>query len=443
MGAFDRAFLAIPPEVVRTTIRNNQKCFVLRDPQTGQLVDRFILVANIDAPDGGKAIVAGNERVIRARLADAKFFYETDLKTRLEDRLPKFEHIVFHEKLGTQAARIARIERLAVELAPAVRADVAKVQRAAKLCKADLLTDVVGEFPELQGLMGKYYAEAQGEDEAVAHASEDHYKPKGPDDLVPADPVSVAVALADKIDILAGFWAIDEKPTGSKDPYALRRAALGVIRVVLQNALKLPLRPLFDRLLAGWTERLRLSAPKAAAGSAEADLLSFFADRLKVQLREQGARHDLVDAVFALEGQDDLLLIFRRVEALGKFLDTDDGRNLLAGTKRATNILRIEEKRDGTTVAGAPDPALYGQAEERELAKAIDIAKAEASGAVAKEDFAAAMSAMAKLRPHVDAFFEKVTVNTDDKAVRANRLKLLNEIRAATLAVADFSRIER
>ena len=443
MGAFDRAFLAIPPEVVRTTIRNNQKCFVLRDPQTGQLVDRFILVANIEAPDGGKAIVAGNERVIRARLADAKFFYETDLKIRLEDRLPKFEHIVFHEKLGTQAQRIARIERLAVELAPVVGADVAKVQRAAKLCKADLLTDVVGEFPELQGLMGKYYAEAQGEDEAVAHASEDHYKPKGPDDLVPADPVSVAVALADKLDTLVGFWAIDEKPTGSKDPYALRRAALGVIRIVLQNALKLPLRPLFDRLLAGWTERLRLSSPKAAAGSAEADLLSFFADRLKVQLREQGARHDLVDAVFALEGQDDLLLIFRRVEALGKFLDTDDGRNLLAGTKRATNILRIEEKRDGTSVAGAPDPALYGQAEERALAKAIDIAKAEASGAVAKEDFAAAMSAMAKLRPHVDAFFEKVTVNTDDKAVRANRLKLLNEIRAATLAVADFSKIER
>jgi len=443
MGAFDRAFLAIPPEVVRTTIRNNQKCFVLRDPQNGQLVDRFILVANIEAPDGGKAIVAGNERVIRARLADAKFFYETDLKIRLEDRLPKFEHIVFHEKLGTQAQRIARIERLAVELAPVVGADVAKVQRAAKLCKADLLTDVVGEFPELQGLMGKYYAEAQGEDEAVAHASEDHYKPKGPDDLVPADPVSVAVALADKLDTLVGFWAIDEKPTGSKDPYALRRAALGVIRIVLQNALKLPLRPLFDRLLAGWTKRLRLSSPKAAAGSAEADLLSFFADRLKVQLREQGARHDLVDAVFALEGQDDLLLIFRRVEALGKFLDTDDGRNLLAGTKRATNILRIEEKRDGTSVAGAPDPALYGQAEERALAKAIDIAKAEASGAVAKEDFAAAMSAMAKLRPHVDAFFEKVTVNTDDKAVRANRLKLLNEIRAATLAVADFSKIER
>jgi glycyl-tRNA synthetase beta chain len=426
-GSFDRDFLSIPPEVIRTTIRNNQKCFVLRDPQTAQLVDKFILVANIEAPDGGKAIVAGNERVIRARLADAKFFYETDLKTRLEERLPKFEHIVFHEKLGTQAERIARIERLAVELAPVVGADVEKVRRAAKLSKADLLTDVVGEFPELQGLMGRYYAEAQDEDEAVAHALEDHYKPKGPDDLVPADPVSVTAALADKFDILASFWSIDEKPTGSKDPYALRRAALGVIRVLLDNGIRLPLLPVFGRTLAP---------------STSSDLLAFFADRLKVQLREQGARHDLVDAVFSLAGQDDLLLIARRVEALGKFLDSEDGKNLLAGTKRAANILRIEEKRDGTTFTGAPDPQLYRQAEEWELAKAIDLAKSEASAAVAREDYEAAMRAMAKLRPHVDAFFDKVTVNTDDKAVRANRLRLLNEIRAATLAVADFSRIE-
>jgi len=427
MGSFDREFLSIPPEVIRTTIRNNQKCFVLRDPQTAQLVDRFILVANIEAPDGGKAIVAGNERVIRARLSDAKFFYETDLKRRLEERLPKFEHIVFHEKLGTQAARIARIDRLAVELAPVVRADAEKVRRAAKLSKADLLTDVVGEFPELQGLMGRYYAEAQDEDEAVAHALEDHYKPKGPDDLVPADPVSIAVALADKFDILMSFWSIDEKPTGSKDPYGLRRAALGAIRILLDNGIRLPLLPAFGRTLA----------PGAAT-----DLLAFFADRLKVQLREQGARHDLVDAVFSLEGQDDLLLIARRVEALGKFLDTEDGKNLLAGSKRAANILRIEEKRDGTTFTGAPDPQLYAQAEERDLAQAIDVAKREASAAVAREDFAAAMRAMAKLRPHVDAYFDKVTVNTDDKPVRANRLRLLNEIRAATLAVADFSKFE-
>jgi glycyl-tRNA synthetase beta chain len=427
MGAFDRAFLSIPPEVIRTTIRNNQKCFVLRDPQTAQLVDRFILVANIEAPDGGKAIVAGNERVIRARLSDAKFFYETDLKTRLEERLPKFEHIVFHEKLGTQAERIARIERLAVELAPVVRADVEKVRRAAKLCKADLLTDVVGEFPELQGLMGRYYAQAQEEDEAVAHALEDHYKPKGPDDLVPADPVSIAVALADKFEILMSFWSIDEKPTGSKDPYGLRRAALGAIRILLDNGIRLPLLATFGRFLAP---------------GQSSDLLVFFADRLKVQLREQGARHDLVDAVFSLEGQDDLLLIARRVEALGKFLDSEDGRNLLAGAKRAANILRIEEKRDGTAFTGVPDPQLYAQAEERDLAKAIDAARSEASAAVAREDFEAAMRAMAKLRPHVDAFFDKVTVNTDDKPARANRLRLLNEIRAATLAVADFSRIE-
>jgi glycyl-tRNA synthetase beta chain len=441
MGSFDRSFLAIPPEVVRTTIRNNQKCFVLRDPQTGQLVDRFILVANIEAPDGGKAIVAGNERVIRARLSDAKFFYETDLKTRLEDRLSKFEHIVFHEKLGTQAARIARIERLAVELAPVVGADVAKVRRAARLCKADLLTDVVGEFPELQGLMGKYYAEAQGEDEAVAHASEDHYKPKGPDDLVPADPVSVAVALADKIDTLVGFWLIDEKPTGSKDPYALRRAALGVIRIVIDNRL-----PLNLRYLANWHATNAFARKEEDVREKVDTLMSFFEDRLTVQLREQKARHDLVGAVLdtgSLVGEAKLISIVDRVEALGKFLETDDGRNLLAGYKRATNILRIEEKRDSATFVGAPEAGLYRDAEERALAQAIDVAKTETAAAVAREDFAAAMSAMAKLRPHVDAFFEKVTVNTDDKAVRANRLKLLNEIRAATLAVADFSKIER
>jgi len=454
MGSFDEAFLAIPDEVIRATIRANQKCFVLRDPQTARLVNKFILVANEEAADGGKAIVAGNERVIRARLSDAKFFYDTDLKTRLEDRLPKFEQIVFHEKLGTQAERIARIVALAGELADLVGADRAKAERAAQLCKADLLTEVVGEFPELQGLMGRYYAEAQDEDEAVAHACEDHYKPKGPDDLVPADPVSVAVALADKIDTLVGFWAIDEKPTGSKDPYALRRAALGVIRIVLDNKLRLHLRELAAKhigVMAGLVPAIHASnkgkedmdaRDKRGHDGASGDLLAFFADRLKVQLREQGARHDLVDAVFALEGQDDLLLIVRRVEALGKFLDSDDGKNLLAGVKRATNILRIEEKKDKRGYTGAPDAALLQQAEEKALADAIDVAKSEASAAVAREDFAAAMSAMAKLRPVVDAFFDKVTVNVDDKALRENRLKLLNEIREATRAVADFSKIE-
>jgi glycyl-tRNA synthetase beta chain len=508
-GSFDQEYLSIPDEVIRATIRNNQKCFVVRDPNTGKLTNKFVLTANIEATDGGKTIVGGNERVIRARLSDAKFFYESDLKTKLEARLPKFEQIVFHEKLGTQGERIKRIERLAAEIAPLVGADVEKAKRAAQLAKADLLTEVVGEFPELQGLMGKYYALAQGEDGSVAAASEEHYKPQGPADRVPTNPVSVAVALADKIDTLVGFWAIDEKPTGSKDPYALRRAALGAIRLTLENKLRLsfleifsaPLQHLYNEISAfntslprvlwlktmlqhgeGYLSKDDLSHLDAFLGDIEArrkdddslinglfvaekvqgiwrsfeqgggrerfvadlssDLLSFFADRLKVQLRDQGARHDLVDAVFSLGGQDDLLLVVRRVEALGKFLDTDDGKNLLAGTKRASNILAIEEKKDKRAFYGAPDPALYKLDEEKALAKAIDQVKSEASTAVAKEDFAAAMSAMAKLRPAVDAFFDKVKVNDDDPQVRENRLKLLNEIRAATRAVADFSKIE-
>jgi glycyl-tRNA synthetase beta chain len=508
MGSFDEAFLSIPPEVIRTTIRVNQKCFVLRDPATAKLVNKFILVSNVETEDGGKATIAGNERVIRARLSDAKFFYETDLKTRLEDRLPKFEQIVFHEKLGTQAERIERIERLAEEIARTLSGQpgyfagkkptaeellqeqeyhLKQVRRAARLCKADLLTEVAGEFPELQGLMGKYYALAQGEDASVAAACEDHYKPLGPNDRVPVDPVSIAVALADKIDTLIGFWVVDQKPTGSKDPYALRRAALGVIRIVLDNQLRLSLfdlsakpfaRNARDKLFSEFRSQakfLKKAAPvlpsmllkdsvsELAAifrarqlsevdAVAEAlkevafDLLGFFADRLKVQLREQGARHDLVDAVLGLDTQDILLLIVRRVEALGKFLDTVDGKNLLAGTKRAANILRIEEKKDAREYVGRPDPQFYRQDEEWALAKAIDATKEEASAAVAREDFAAAMSAMAKLRPHVDAFFDKVTVNVADGAdktkLRENRLRLLNEIREATKAVADFSRIE-
>src|SRR6266480_5118852 len=467
MGSFDPSFLKIPPEVIRATIRTNQKCFVLRDASTAKLTNRFILIANTEPKDGGKAIVAGNERVIRARLADAKFFLDSDLQVKLEDRLPKLGEIVFHEKLGTQAARVERIVRLAGELAPIVKADAQKAARAAKLCKADLVTLMVGEFPELQGTMGKYYAEAQGEDAAVAHAIEDHYKPQGPSDLVPADPVSIAVALADKLDMLVSFWAIGDKPTGSKDPYGLRRAALGVIRIVLENVIRLPLlskeisqhflrvdqsvrtaQRAADRKIEttgrGRVERAEppLALVHAALDQRPLDLLSFFADRLKVQLREQGARHDLVDAVFALEGQDDLLMVVRRVEALGKFLDTDDGKNLLTGTKRAANILRIEEKKDSRAYDGAPDPALYSLPEEKTLAKAIDQAKAEASGAVAKEDFANAMSAMAKLRPAVDAFFDKVMVNDDDPKVRENRLKLLNQIRAPTRAVAAFSKIQ-
>jgi glycyl-tRNA synthetase beta chain len=522
MGSFDASFLSIPEEVIRATIRNNQKCFVLRDTETAKLTNKFILVSNLEADDGGKEIVAGNERVIRARLSDAKFFYETDLKTRLEDRLPKLNAMLFHEGLGTQGERVERLQKFAgritnfvnfrpadalvTELREADARDevvgrlIYHAERAALLAKADLVTDMVGEFPELQGLMGRYYAEAQGEDEAVAHAIEDHYKPKGADDLVPSDPVSIVVALADKIDMLVGFWGVGETPTGSKDPYALRRAALGVIRIILDNAIRLRLGVLLQSHFSSYimqiskkdprvrraheelaaaqlggkdssdrrgqqidkvesSERSVLRAPleikidfenltmsfgplPGARDRAVADLLSFFADRLKVQLREQGARHDLVDAVFALEGQDDLLLIVRRVEALGKFLDTEDGKSLLASTKRASNILRIEEKKDSRDYTGAPKPTLYTQPEEKALAQAIDTAKAEASAAVAKEDFGSAMTAMAKLRPSVDAFFDKVTVNADDKALRENRLKLLNEIRAATRAVADFSKIE-
>ncbi len=441
MGSFDKEFLSIPDEVIRATIRNNQKCFVVRDATTGKLTNKFVLTANIEASDGGKAIVAGNERVIRARLSDAKFFYETDLKTKLEDRLPKFDQIVFHEKLGTQGERIKRIERLAAEIAPMVGADIEKAKRAAHLAKADLLTEVVGEFPELQGLMGKYYALAQGEDASVAAACEEHYKPQGPNDRVPTDPVSIAVGLADKIGLLVSFWVEDEKPTGSKDPYALRRAALGVIRSIIANGLRLPLRPLLRREWSEFVEQQERGAT-ADPDVTIADLLAFFADRLKVQLREQGARHDLVDAVFALGGQDDLLMVVRRVEALGQFLDTDDGKNLLAGTKRASNILAIEEKRDKRSFDGAPNPALYTLAEEKALADAIDLAKVEAGVAVMNEDFASAMSAIAKLRPAVDAFFDKVKVNDDDPKVRENRLKLLNEIRAATRAVADFSKVE-
>lgn len=420
MGAFDPAFLDVPDEVIRATIRANQKCFVLRDPATGRLANRFLLTANMAARDGGATIVGGNERVIRARLSDAKFFWEGDLAIRLEDRLPKLDAITFHEKLGTQGERVGRIAALARTIAPLVGADPDLSERAARLAKADLVSGMVGEFPELQGLMGRYYATRHGEDPAVAAAIEEHYKPQGPSDRVPAAPVSIAVALADKLDMLTGFWAIDEKPTGSKDPFALRRAALGVIRIVLDNGLRLKLTPL--------------------AGGMP-DLLAFFADRLKVQLREQGARHDLVDAVFALGGQDDLLMVVRRVEALGALLASEDGRNLLGGYRRAANILKAEEKK-GTAVAAAIDPARFVLAEETALFEAVETAAATARAAVGREDFEAAMRALAGLRGPVDAFFEAVLVNDPDEAVRANRLALLGAIRDACHAVADFSRIE-
>jgi glycyl-tRNA synthetase beta chain len=481
MGAFDEEFLDVPPEVIITAIKKHQKCFSLRDGKTGKLANKFILVSNLIAEDGGKAIIDGNERVVRARLSDAKFFWDQDRKVKLEDRLPELENIIFHEKLGTQAERVERLKALAGKLANIVGADPEKAVRAAQLCKADLVTDMVGEFPNLQGLMGRYYALDQDEDASVAAAIEEHYRPQGPTDAVPSDPVSIAVALADKLDTLVGFWAINEKPTGSKDPYALRRAVLGVIGIVLENSLRVSVqRVLLRHILAsliilkgsefrqrgesiGTTEialllseeeardlalRLVDSDEKASESAliSRADeifenLIAFFHDRLKVYLRDRGARHDLIDAVIS-DDADDLLMIVARVEALGKFLETDDGANLLAGVKRAQNILRIEEKKDGKAFSGAPAGDLLKDAEEKTLASAISEATKAASAAVEKEDFEGAMAAIAKLRAPVDAFFDNVTVNADDLALRENRLKLLNQIREATLAVADFSKIE-
>ena len=484
IGGFDARFLDVPEEAVITSIKTHQKCFSLRDPKTGKLASKFVLVSNLEASDGGTAIIAGNERVVRARLSDAEFFWQTDLKTPLDDRVAKLDAIVFHEKLGSQGERVKRLQKLAAAIAPLVGADPDKAARAAHLAKADLVSDMVGEFPELQGLMGRYYAAAQGEDEAVAGAIEDHYKPQGPSDAVPADPVAIAVALADKLDMLVGFWAIDERPTGSKDPYALRRAALGVIRIVLERDLRLPLRDvcgeglrrsLADIAAAAGLETVTdlpfLKEGKAKALAEDAlsflgkaaekmidamvgqvpstpwetrlidDLLAFFADRLKVQLRDEGARHDLVDAVFALDGQDDLWLVTRRIEALGKFLETDDGANLLAGYRRAVNILKAEEKKDGSAIEGAPHADLLAEPAEIALASAIETAKAEVREALEKEDFAAAMTALAALRAPVDTFFDDILVNAEDAALRENRLRLLNEIRETTVTVADFDRI--
>jgi glycyl-tRNA synthetase beta chain len=431
MGSFDEDFLSVPPEVLTTAMKAHQKCFSLRK-KDGALANRFIVVANLEAHDKGKAIVAGNERVIRARLADAKFFFEQDRKVMLPDRVPKLKEIVFHEKLGTQYERVQRVWRLAREIAPLVGADPDLAERAAILAKADLVSLMVGELPELQGVMGRYYALDQEENEAVADAIAAHYKPLGPSDDVPRDPVAIAVALADKLDMLVGFWAIDEKPTGSKDPYALRRAALGVIRIVLENGLRLPLLQQFRAQLPGNDKKREETA---------GNLLGFFADRLKVYLRDQGARNDLVDAVFALGG-DDLLMIVRRVEALGTFLDTEDGEHLLIGTKRAINILRIEEKKDSRPYNEPPDSTLFKRPEEKALAKAVDEIEKAAAAAVAREDFEAAMAEMAKLRTPVDEFFNHVTVNATDPDLRANRLRLLNRIRSTTLTVADFSKIE-
>ncbi|MBB3288564.1 MULTISPECIES: glycine--tRNA ligase subunit beta [unclassified Rhizobium] len=476
MGSFEEDYLSIPSEIIRLTIKTNQKCFVTRPqgshlplegegrneaagggdlasqqnhhtpalraaaPQgEGALSNRFILVANIQATDGGKEIIHGNGKVVRARLSDALHFWKRDqgdlpdletleasarkfgldLKKPLDQRMAKLDalNVTFHAKLGSQGERVARIRALAADLAKITGADAALVDRAVVLAKADLRTEAVGEFPELQGVMGRKYASLQGENASVATAIEDHYKPQGPSDRVPEDKVAITVALADKLDTLVGFWAIDEKPTGSKDPYALRRAALGVVRILLERGVRLPL----------------------LATTRDADLLAFFHDRLKVYLRDLGARHDLIDAVLTPEA-DDLLMVARRVEALTAFITSEDGKNLLAGTKRATQLLAAEEKK-GTVVADGVSEALLKLDAEKDLFAAVKAASAEASGAIAKEDFRSAMAALSKLRAPVDRFFEDVLVNDEDAAIRANRLALLRLIRQATGTVADFSKI--
>ena len=429
MGAIDPSFMDLPPEVLTTAMRAHQKYFATLD-KAGKLAPRFLLVANIDAADGGKAIVAGNERVLKARLADARFFWDQDRKVKLIARVEKLRERVFHAKLGTVQDKMTRVATLAETVAPHVPgADVAKLRRAAALAKADLSSGMVGEFPELQGVMGRYYALHDGEPTEVAKAIAEHYAPQGPSDRCPTAPVSVALALADKLDTLANFFAIGEKPTGSGDPFALRRAALGVIRLILENKLRLPLLPAF-----------KAAAP--AGKDPGKELLEFFADRLKVHLRERGVRHDLIAAVFALGDEDDLVRLLARVDALGAFLKAEDGANLLVAYRRAANILRIEEKKDGRSYSGVPRPDLLQATEERTLDKALHEAALRGAAALEAEDFAAAMRALASLRGPVDKFFDKVTVNTDDKELRENRLRLLSQIRDTLNRVADFAQIE-
>lgn len=436
IGSIDESFMDVPSEVLITSMRTHQKYFAALD-SAGKMAPRFIVVANTETVDGGKAIVAGNERVLRARLSDAKFFWDQDRKTKLEARVPALEKITFHAKLGTVAEKVTRVQLLAAEIARTIGADVDAASRAALLCKADLVTEVVGEFPEVQGIMGRYYALGQGESAEVADAIAAHYKPLGPSDSCPNAPVSVAVALADKIDTLVGFFAIDEKPTGSKDPYALRRAALGVIRLVLENGLRLPLSAVFTAAHGAYTV-----GGFAASDSVSGDLIAFFADRLKVVLREQGVRHDLVDAVFALGGGDDLVRLLARVKALQAFVGSDEGANLLAAYKRASNIVRIEEKKDGASFDQPVEAARLELAEEQALFAALNAASATAAPLLKAENFTGAMAALANLRGPVDDFFTKVTVNADDAGLRVNRLRLLTQIRATLNAVADFSKIE-
>jgi glycyl-tRNA synthetase beta chain len=434
MGKIGNDFFGLPPEVLQTSMREHQKFFSVRNPKTGR-IEQFITVANRETADDGATILAGNEKVLSARLADAKFFWDNDLRVANSDMsvwTQALENVTFHNRLGSQADRINRIAALARELAPDVGADPDLAEEAARLAKADLSSEMVYEFPELQGLMGRYYIEASGRDAAVAAAAEEHYSPLGPSDDVPTAPVSVAVALADKLDTLTGFWAIDEKPTGSKDPFALRRAALGVIRLILGNELPMNL--------------LEKSAMKVSDGSEflvkSADLLAFFHDRLKVYLRDQGIRHDIIDACIAMPNNDDLTLLVKRARALFETLATDDGQNLIQGFKRANNILTQAEEADGVEYSYGADPKFSETDEERALFTALDAAEAKIAPAMEQPDFTTAMSAMAALRGPIDAFFEATQINTDNQTVRRNRLNLLSRIRTLCLGVADLTKID-
>lgn len=456
LGDMDPDFLDLPPEVIALTMKTHQKYFAVRDPKSGQLTSKFVVLANQDAPDGGKAIAAGNARVLSARLSDARHFWDLDRKTGLEAMASELGKVTFHEKLGSVADKVERVAKLARELAPVVGADADMAETAARLAKADLVSQMVYEFPELQGAMGRYYALDAGLDPQIADAIKDHYKPQGPSDDVPTAPVSAAVALADKLDTLVGFWAIDEKPTGSKDPFALRRAALGVIRILLEGDYRLALKKLFSPIVLDFA-----GGDGGVQGDMIAkrdDLLAFFADRLKVHLKDEGVKHDVIDAVFAL-GDDDLVRVTKKARALQAFMNSDDGQALLQGYRRAANILAAEEKK-GFDLASARAEAVSGSdkdtdaalmiaiaktadaAEERALIAAIEGADEVASVALTSEDFEGAMSALSQLREPVDAFFEAVVVNAEDSMVRRNRLLLLSRIRAAADQVADFSRLE-
>jgi glycyl-tRNA synthetase beta chain len=436
LGSIDAEFMALPDEVLTTSMRSHQKYFSVVAAD-GKLAPRFVVVSNMEAEDGGAAIVAGNERVLRARLADAKFFWDQDRKEKLESRVPALTQMMFHEKLGTLEEKVARIEALALVLAPVVGADPEQAKRAAHLCKADLMTGMVGEFASLQGVMGRYYALAEGEPSEVAQAIAEHYAPAGPDDMCPSAAVSVAVSLADKIDTLVGFFGIDEKPTGSRDPYGLRRAALGIIRIILENGIRLPLLTAFTKA----AELYGATLPTASDAISES-LIEFFADRLKVHLKSSGVRHDLIAAVFALGDEDDLVRLVSRVEALTQFLESDDGANLLAAHKRASNIVAIEEKKDSVRFDGAVDPALLTDANESALFESLTTVIAKIQPLLAEEQYDDAMKVLAGLRNPVDKFFDDVTVNADDPATRQNRLQLLSQIGVAMGGIAEFNQVE-